>query len=101
MLSSEGATPESIPVSIDALDRTPIRWVTIVSISMEEHIELFNGTINVAYSRFYRPPEGLMEFDMDNELRGQTNGLCGAAAALIHDGPARRTRRTFNSSVGK
>ena len=46
-------------------------------------MELFNGTINVAYSQFYIHPEDLIEFDMNDAFRGQANGLCGAAAAPL------------------
>lgn len=37
----------------------------------------------MAYSRFYIHPEDLIEFDMDDAFRGQTNDLCRAAAAPL------------------
>lgn len=42
-------------------------------------MELFDGTINVAYGQFYLHPEEETDVDLDAAFRGQANGLCGAA----------------------
>ncbi|MGL3806206.1 hypothetical protein ACSYDW_08930 [Paeniglutamicibacter sp. R2-26] len=79
----EAATRAHRPDSTDRIQarkKTSTRPSTPATTNPEEHMELFDGTINVAYGQFYLLPEGDYEIDMDAAFRGQDNGLCGAAA---------------------
>ncbi|MFJ6416528.1 hypothetical protein [Paeniglutamicibacter sp. NPDC091659] len=65
---------------VDAREKKSKRKSTPTNMTPGDRVTLFDGTIHVAYGQFYILPEGDYDIDMDEAFRGQSNGLCGAAA---------------------